>query len=417
VLFRNRILQTAVLRGRVGRKAKLENQVALVPELTGLDNRSGFDVALLANHTASGGATTVRHSWPKTWVSPGETMGAIGGRIADLLVKAADLKVGTSLTQPKARELLARVAVAGRDMYKTLDRGGQLGPFAGVKSIQVVTAGNDWFLPIEFVYAREAPLDPAKASVCERYLADPATCGGESCPSPPLQSVCPNAFWGLSKIIERHRFNPATADPAGRTELIGLPSKDRFKLKLDRAVVGVSTKVTKPSLETLLGALEAGVKPVTSWDGWVKAIEADDTQLLCLLPHTNYLDTTSPTLEISKVTLMRGNIEERYVTGGRQVEPVVLLFGCRTTGTRGDPGGFASTFMANKAAVVFHSFTDLKAGHAALLAKRLTTLLRAPNRERQPLSVLLAEFRRAALADGLLAGLSISAYGDADWRL
>ena len=104
------------------------------------------------------------------------------------------------------------------------------------------------------------------------------------------------------------------------------------------------------------------------------------------------------------------------MTGGRQVEPVVVLFGCRTSGTRGDPGGFASRFMMKDAAIVFHSLADLKAGHAAQMAERLVTLLRSA-RDHAAVSELLTTFRRDAVHGGLLAALAVSAYGDADWRL
>ena len=414
VLFRNRILQTAVLSGAIGKSVELKGQAALVQDLGALDDRRGFDLALLANHDARGDGAFLRHSWPKTWVRRSGNLPPIAERIQKKLIKAADLTLSAKLENKKAQALLVELAVQGRDLYNELDSGGELGPIADAKTIQVVTAGNDWFLPIELAYEREAP--NAGAKVCERYLADPATCTGAKCASAAdLDVICPNAFWGLSKTIERLRFDPALEDELlGRLALVGLPRANRRTLPLEHSVFAASSKVREPRLGSAQKALEAGAKAVASWDEWVKALKGQDTQLLVLLPHTSYAE---PSLEISSETLERGRIEQRHVNGGRAVEPVVVLFGCQTLGNRGDPGGFAARFMAMKAAVVFHSLTDLRAAHAAMMAERLSALLRAPGREPRSLSELITEFRRAAVRDGLLAALAVSAYGDAEWRL
>jgi hypothetical protein len=414
VLFRNRILQTAVLTGAIGKSVELKGQAALVQDLGALDDRRGFDLALLANHDPRGDGAFLRHSWPKTWVRRSGNLPPIAERIQKKLIKAADLTVSAKLENKKAQELLVELAVQGRDLYNELDSGGELGPIADANTIQVVTAGNDWFLPIELAYEREAP--NAGAKVCERYLADPATCTGAKCGSAAdLDVICPNAFWGLSKTIERLRFDPALEDELlGRLTLVGLPRANRRTLPLEHSVFAASSKVTEPRLGSAQKALEAGAKVVASWDDWVETLKGQDTQLLVLLPHTSYAE---PSLEISRKTLERGRIEQRHVNGGRAVEPVVVLFGCQTLGNRGDPGGFAARFMAKKAAVVFHSLTDLRAGHAAMMAERLSALLRAPGREPRSLSELITEFRRAAVRDGLLAALAVSAYGDAEWRL
>ena len=414
VLFRNRILQTAILTGSVGELATLVAQASIVPGFSALDERRGFDLALLANHDTRGRRALVRHSSPKTWVRRSDNVTPIVGRIAKQLVRAADLNLKTGLKSKSARDLLVTLSIHGSDLHKELDGETNLGPIAGATTIQVVTASSDWFLPIELVYEREPPTDEAR--ICEHFLADPSTCGGAACASAASPDVlCPNAFWGLSKTIERHRFDPELDDLLdGKTLLLAQPRAKRRTLAVDHSVLAASTRVRDPDVATARAALDADAETVTSWEAWVDALKGVDTHLLVLLPHTNYDD---PSLEISKQKLERGRIAERHVNGERKVEPVVVLFGCRTGVDPGDPGGFAARFMLMKAAVVFHTLTDLKAGHAAEMAERLTTLLRAPGRDQRSLSEILTEFRRTAVKDGLLAALAISAYGDADWRL
>ncbi len=405
VLFRNRILQTAVVTGRVGESAALTELLALLPTLTGLDERRVFDAALLANHDTKGLRALIAHASPRTTVSEGGAVQATIDHLAAVLLRAADLKPAPNgLASKRAREILVELAVHGRELNDGLET------LATAKRIQVVTAGGDWFLPIELAYEREAPNEGAM--VCENFRRDPTACG-PACPQS-LDVVCPSAFWGLSRTIERHRFDPGLRENIGtQIVLVGQPRAKRRTLVLERALVGASARVKPPDLAPAIAALGAPVSSASDWTAWETALAAADTQLLVLLPHTNYAD---PSLEISNNKLKRGRIERRHVTGGRNVEPVVVLFGCRTAGTRGDPGGFASRFMMKDAAIVFHSIADLKAGHAAQLTERLATLLRSA-RERSAVSELLTQFRRDAVHAGLLAALAISAYGDADWRL
>ena len=133
-----------------------------------------------------------------------------------------------------------------------------------------------------------------------------------------------------------------------------------------------------------------------------------------LLPHTDY---GGGTMEIERNRLHRAKIEATYVTGLRDVKPLMLLFGCRTTGTAGDPAGFAARFMQKGACAVFHSSTDLRNVHATELARRLTGHLTGPRRRPRLLSDALTAFRREAVHDGMIVAFAISAFGDADWRV
>jgi len=413
VLFRNRALQTAVLSGRLGESARLHQVAALVPTLTALDERLAFDVSLVANHT-NGLAKLIRHSDGHTFVNSMASLPPITERIAEDLARAVRLRSQRQgLRSARARELLVSLAKRGRDLFSELER--QLGSVAGASRIQLVTASGGWFLPIEILYARYSPDDDAR--ICERYLSDPTTCSGECTPVTDRSVVCPNAFWGLSKTIERHHFDPALDRELQQQHLllaVGEHSR-REPLKLTRTLLGASQRVKPADRSKTLAALGPGATVVMSWDEWEAAVKAADTELLVLVPHTDWNDTA---LEIANDKLTRDRIERTLVTGDRKgVQPVVVLFGCRTTGRATDPAGFASRFMIKGAAAVFHSSTDLLNFHASELARRLAGQLISPSRNTELLSDALAAFRRDAVHDGLIAALSISAFGDADWRI
>lgn len=413
VLFRNRILQTAALTAHDGKPLRLDDAAAISPSLTRLDDRRVFDVALMANQTDAA-RSLVSHTGARTTVSDMATLPPIVARIAETLAKAVRLRAPKrGLRSPGARALLVELAQNGSDLHSELER--ELAPLDGADRIQVVTARGQWFLPIEAAYTRYAPDDDAV--ICARYLDDPGTCSGACTPVTDRSSVCPNAFWGLSKTIERHHYDPTIdgASPNGHL-LISLdpPARGARDLVVRRVLLGTSERVKAVDRDATLSALGDGAVAAASWTDWAAALKEADTDLLVLLPHTDYKQVS---LEISADGLRRSHIEREYVTGARNVHPVVLLFGCRTTGTADDPAGFATRFMTKGARAVFHSSTDLLNVHAAALAQRLVGHLTKPGREPQLLSEAQAAFRREAVHDGYVAAFAVAAFGDADWRL
>jgi hypothetical protein len=415
VLFRNRVLQTAVMRGRVGAPAELTEVTGVVPTLAGLDERSAFDVALVANHT-DGVPLLIRHSDDLTLASSAVGIPAVARRLADGLAREADRRALTSdLRSPATVGRLRALAVAGHDLFHRLED--DLGPLRAASRIQVVSARGDWLLPIELMYERWAPERGAR--ICERYLADPQDCDGTCAPIEDRSVLCPNAFWGLGKTIERHRFDwrvDRGSNPRGGHLLLApdRPRPGRRDLTIRRVRLGASERVSADDVATTVRKIGRNGRAVRSWADWTRQLKQADTELLILVPHA---DVPNARLEIARGWLDRAFIEWPYVTGGRPVKPIVLLFGCRTSGTAGDPAGFASDFMRAGAATAFHSCTDLRNVHATELAQRLARELLKPSRSPRTLSDVLATFRRDAVHEGAIVALAISAFGDADWSV
>jgi hypothetical protein len=406
VLFRNRVLQTAMLTGKDGEAARLVDVVALVPTLTDLDRHRPFDAALVAN-CQDGTGTVTGIVAGEAYVTEGGSIPAITDRIVGLLKGAGALRPGAAgLAAKGPTTKLIDLAVEGHDLHDSI--AAQLRRLGDAARIQIVSLNGAWLLPLELVYARDAPDDDAK--ICPNFLADPASCTGD-CPTDPLKFLCPNAFWGISKTIERHRADPD--DPSAvvhRLLAVDEPPQPQER-SITRALLGASDRVDAADLEPLLAALGEGAGPAASWEAWEQALARQDTGLLVLLPHTDY---TKATLEIAHDRLRRGRIGRRYVTGNREVRPIVILLGCRTTGTDHDPGGFAARFKED-ASAVFHSLADLRAGQATDLALRLTNALASS--AGRTIDELLTELRRQAVRDGLLTGLSITAFGDVDQKV
>ncbi len=409
VLHRNRVLQTAVLAGPIGETAKLTEVVAMRRDLSRLDDQRTFDLAVFANHDNQNVRALIAHSNDYTYVDGGDEIDGITRQLREHLGKAAFLKPAQQSAEQKQRELLITIAVHGRDLLNQLEA--RLAPFASAQRIQIVTARAEWFLPLELAYSRHAP-DP-DAAMCPSWLDGGSACGPDCGGGPENTSiVCPAAFWGMGKTIERVYYTPSPDEVGNRFLVLAEPSPSNFRLTVGHAVVGASSKVRNADVLKTLRLLDVGAVQAKDWGKWITALQSVPADLLMLMPHTNV-----STLEISRSTLERGRIESRYVTGGHQINPLVVLFGCDTAGSQENPAGYATRFLQRQAGLVLTSLTVLLNTHAVQLAQRLAQLLRDPDRPPQPVGELMTTLRRTAVRDGLLAALALTAYGNMDWTV
>lgn len=417
LLHWNRVVQTAVLSGTVdGEPAELTEVVVVHPAMDDLEMRRPFDTAFLLNHDATGADALIRHANGHTWVDALPEIDAITNRMRKTLIGAAGVKRTTRGYDEKLRTLVIELALSGRALFNVLeDNLGQLSGSGNPKRIQIVTARAARFLTLELVYPRVAPA--ADAKLCARWKAGGADCGEDCFASETDDTVvCPAAFWGLSRVIERQYVNSTElnarmlllADPRGTT---------RKRLTAKHALMAASTKVNPKDVKATLARLGAGTRTATTWEQWVTELAdpSTDTDLLVLMPHTM---PDPPTLEISSKLLRMERLEEDYVTGRKAgASPLVLLLGCDTAGSEDHPAGFCSSFMQKHAAVVFSTLTMIHVSHAPALSQQLVSLLRDDTRKAGPLGELVMRFRREALQAGLVSALAVTAYGDADKKV
>ena len=408
VLHRNRVIQSALIGGRVGGPAALSERLVLWERMAGLDERRPFDRTIVLNHDDSGTPAMVSHADGTTVIEAMAEVDATTERIRAYLLKATQLTAKGKAADEATRKILIDVAVEGNDLYWTLEA--HLARLAQARRIQIVTARTGRFLPLELVYDRPAPDEDA--ALCANWVAGLAC--GEGCFSGPDDTsiVCPSVFWGMSRIIERQHTD-LTDEPGAAFTVSATPTRKRRRLAVTHVALAASTKVRPADVDRALTTF-GGITRAATWEAWTSALAAAPTELLVLMPHT---DPTVKTLEISGKSLRSGRIERKHVTGPHEIAPVVMLFGCDTAGSKDDPAGYVPRFMAKGAAVVFSTLTMLLGRHAAALSERLGSMLRAQDRKVQPLGEVVAAFRREAVRDGLISALAVTAYGDADWKV
>ena len=172
VLFRNRVLQTAVLSGDAGGELVLREWVGLRQRMGDLDDRQPFDAALVLNHAADGTKRLIGNAAGHASVADGADITPIADRLA------AKLEGAVALKRPKklgagAVKLLAELAIDGHDLFETLGES-TAGVVAGAHRIQIVRMRADWVFPLEMTYDRPAPKLTAK--LCPTFEAGAASC-------------------------------------------------------------------------------------------------------------------------------------------------------------------------------------------------------------------------------------------------
>lgn len=402
-----RVIQTAVLSGTVDRRATLQTLVLRSPGERP-EPAVRPDVSLVLNHDRSGARSVIGHREERTVIQPLPEIDAPIARIRTLLIKATQSAPRSAKAKADLlRKTLVDVAVEGRDLQGILSD--FLGDLDDVKALQVVSARPDRFMPLELLYGRPAPDDDAK--LCVNWIAGKECGPGCFADEDDTSVVCPSVFWGMSRIIERQHADPSVGSGI---VVYAAPTGKRPKLELTHPALGHSAKVKPADVSVAQKALGPAAAVAKDWGDWVKVLTAEERDLLVLMPHT---DPGAASMEIDDSWLRRGRVEARHVTGGHDVHPLVVLFGCDTGGSDNDPAGYATRFMVRQAAVVFSTLTMLLASHAAALSSQLSTLLLDQDRKAEPMGALVQRFRREALRGGLLAALAVTAYGDAEWQV
>ena len=452
VLHQNRVLQTALVIGpasdgpdeSVGSDEGRPGVLAVVPEvavrasLDDLDFREPFDVSILANHTRTGlsGATVMNHDSARQVSIDGDmdrVLREIGERLTDI---AYDLKgFGKGLTSDSTADLLRTLARLGAELYDYLvvDVLGE-GAVARGERVQVVSARPEARLPIEVVYGRKAP--SADALLCpdaEASLREGAC--QDDCPGRPDERgfVCPLAFWGLSRVIERHRHDPDLARKATDAEFaLWAPEPTQYRRDLSVLTGGLvagSQRVeeTKPGgLQRLcddIAGSPSTLVPVEDWTEWATQVATSSPPLLALLVH---LQPTADSSILSEMEIGEAQwlpvdqLDESHVRASpSSTGPLVLLFGCKTGAPDVMALGFVSKMRRRGAAIVVAADATIHSVHAVPVARGLVAALQAATASEAPptFGEVMRSARQTLLADGQPMVLALTAYGDADWRL
>ncbi|MDD4033061.1 MAG: hypothetical protein PHS48_07445, partial [Bacteroidales bacterium] len=459
ILHRGRVLQTAVLKGRVvSEESEIRNDdkisfidlVHVRSNISDLEGRYQFDLAFVLNHTTNGCPRLTGISDKHAWISDLSESEKIIDRINEKLTKVADSEKDYrgGLDNEANVKLLIELARIGHELYgsivltQIMDAANQ-SDFTKLEYIQIVSTQIDALAPLEFIYTAPSP-DIKKASLCPQIKTILKgkdinirkirigelinnTCQrvdkeGVKCIYRTKDYVCPMSFWGLSKVIERHMVTPALKSKGFDFYLQSEKTTSREKLDISGTAIIAASKEVKTDMRNLVLSVCAeslGYSPieVTDWDDWVHAIEVNNPNVLIALPHTEG-NGENTTLEINGKTLASSDVTLGHVhKAGEKNYPLVALLGCDTAGSALDYGGHVKWFRIYEAAIVISTIAKVFGDHAALVAAQLINGLTREKNSPKCLGEIIREIKRDTIVQGPLMALCVVAFGDADWKI
>jgi hypothetical protein len=443
--YRGRVLQTALLETVVAgspealRQAKRSERLKLAVEaevrrsLGTLDERRRFDACLVLNHTSDGTPGMTAAGERGAFVASLATIAPQVSEISRILTDVAySKKYGKGLTSKANAELLGDLAAQGNALYDNLVvdylyRSSAAEALQKGEFLQIVSARADEILPLEFVYDYPPPRDGAP--VCpnaKKALQEgrcPASCLPRESPAP---YVCPLGFWGLSRVIERHVYDPkllpldARIDADSPSEPI--PGRNVLSLA-GSSLLAASNELpaaTRKKLEkNMTSSWNGGVTVVRKWAEWKEAVKGQKPVLVLALPHAEGKGVNI-SLEISGDVLKSRFIDQSYVGADSKLSAIVLLLGCDTASVA-DRDAFTrhvAAFRRANAPLVLGTVATVLATDAASLAEKLMRRLAervktSPDR----FGEVLRQTKREAVAESLMVAMCVVAFGDADWVL
>ena len=438
IAHRNRILQICVLRTQVFRdqhavSAASQITLDILPvrsDWSDLGKRRPYDLALeiscFSPEKPMLAGITGQRAWSINLDTMKEPIRKINDLISGVAYNVADY--GEGLDQGKNPKLLVSLARRGAEIYSVLKE--QLHPMmahphnAGDSSIphlQVVSTYPDTVILLEFIYDFEPP--ERTATVCPQYRE--ALKNGHcstSCPrfSTPEKYVCPMGFWGLSKVIERHLYDPQKMpSPGAELALMAEPVEGRNRLSLrSGTVLGYSQEVKPEAIKALIEKLQLDALVVKDWDEWKQAVQAKHPGLLVAFPH-NEIDGSDIFLEIGGKELDTLRLKADYVRASDASAPLVFLLGCDVAGTGStDLANHIRSFRQGGAAVIVSTVATVFYAHAVKMGEAiLSRLLDLSASDSMTIGDAIREAKCAALSESLPMALCVTAFGDADWRL
>ena len=265
VLHRDRVLQTATLRGQVladssnaAPDTAIEFTLAVIrPGMSGLDSRERFDSAVVVAHTADGKPLAVGIHAEKVSRFDDQGIERAARTFTAILTDLADNPddYAPPLENERNVALLRRLADQGVQLYDAMGKY-VVEELAGedLNAIQIVISDPNDFIPVELMYDLPAPTLTAGLCPNWRKALENGHCDPGHHPRDPTDPdlatvVCPLGFWALSKVIERQVVDRghSLVDLQGKDFAIrSEPTAGRLHLRgLTAALFAASQRVDK----------------------------------------------------------------------------------------------------------------------------------------------------------------------------
>lgn len=424
VSHRQRVLQTLLLTqptdGPPRLAVELRVHESLGPSLAG---REPFDAAIVLNPST---ALAIGAGGAGLALLPVGSDAAIRG-IQEILEREDIRGVELRGRDRASARALHQLALHGHELWDAVvNRPGMAEHLAHARRIQVVEAREGAYLPVELFYGRPAPVRPRLCASAGKSLHAGA-CADPACRADPEQYVCPYAFWGLSRVLERmpHPGRPL-ADGADLA-LVPAPEGGRDALApFERGVFAASSVVKAPERKRISRALSSVVRgslrTVKGWHGVAEVVHREQPSLLTLVTHTVEDGDKQPydvlQLELSGRPLAAANLTAVHIREPEAARPLVLLVGCDTRAPLAGYRGFAGRFLRHGAAIVVCTIAAISPADAVDFLEQFAETLRdTAEHEAVAFGELMLAVRQRLFGVRWPMALGVVSCGDALWYL
>ncbi len=425
VAHQNRVLQTLMLTVDEAGMPALQPENRFAPMLASPSADVPADLAFVVNDNpdgASGLATLLPNA--VSFLEPEGLKESIRRmRVALSTAVASDVGETVAIDSESNLKLMLMLANHGAMILEAISRQHPLGELDRASRVQVVEAVDKAYFPIEFLYAGKAPMLDAK--VCPNAVAAleaPTRKFHDDCPHrDDVNFVCPAAFWGFGKCIERH----ASTGDCAHLVSVPVPGDERLG-PFTSALIAASTRAVNQmkgpqGLPKVVAAHVAKVFHAKSWKEWKTKVGEEKPDLLMLMPHSG--ESTElpgiPILEVSLHDLHASHLDGTYVRAGDSgiKGPLVMLLGCSTTFAETPFLNFVRRFNLSGAPIVIGTLSIIHGTQASTVAKQLLVAIAKPEHEVLRFDEAILGVKRRLAAAGHSVAFSLIAYGHSSWRI
>ncbi|MDP2292728.1 MAG: hypothetical protein Q8M22_16190 [Actinomycetota bacterium] len=409
VSFQNRPLQAATLTAAVRAKPGFREKLRVVPHPLSSPPEPTADTtpaAVMVDARTTSPFATGALSGPSV-TEVARMLGAISLSASQVL--GAD-DAPTSLTDQRALDLLIQMATKGSELMLLV---APLG-YGEAGAIDQLVGPTDPVTPLELVYAGPAPHPDAQVCAVHRAAPPPV---GEPCTLASVKRVCPYAFWGMYRRINRTvTLDRKTPPPSSAPLLID----DVLYGAANQADFG-STPGDRPSerlataAQTLLGSRQAA--PVTSWRAWRKEVGRRHPPLLVALAHTELENGTTSLLLGRRSYLRRADVSMKVVRPNGTPAPLVVLMACDSASADDPFGNLPGTFTARGAGAVIATLTKLIGRDGAAASREILRAIADATTQQRSVGDAVLAARRELIAHDVLLGLFLVNHGNLDMKV
>ena len=328
----------------------------------------------------------------------------------------------TSLSDKENTDILYALASQGSIFYEQY--------FKEIKTsdpIQVISKRRD-YIPLEFVYTFPAP--GLNASICKKAKTALQKGKCEGCCKKDKDwetTFCPLGFWGLSRPVERHAYKEeqknttkldyaVTAEPTTGRTLLKVLESTQFA-ESDKAGNGNPGLLKKVDDAIRGGSAKAAIK-ASDWSDWRTKVAKKIPESLVLIVHQEKDRRAGDCIEIGKDLLPITQFKNDYLkASGDNQAPFVVLIGCEVAKVEAAAFDAGNLLTGRGAAIVLSNFTKIRGKQAGEIVIKLVDLLKKLGKKETTFGEITLRLRQMLLAEGMIAGLTLLAYGDADWKI